>query len=186
MQDTDYYKEIQSTLRAYDQKLWQIPSLFFVAVGFIFLNFKLENEPLRNVAVLFVGFLFLLILILLYNKAHIFHVSIQKKINEFDNKFNKNDSVLIKRMPLTSMTQKEFDERLRYLEQKEKEDEQRSDLGTKPTNERARFSKIRKWLAQTTVSFWVLWSMIVVLFLVFCLLFYSFYHWIYPQMLALL
>ena len=150
VENKTYYSELQAALRSYDQKLWMIPGFFGVAVGLILNNIDLESiKLLKDGLILFIGSLFLLMLILLYNKAHIFHVSIQKKVNEFDNNFNNNirDNNRIERIPLTSMTEDELDRRINRLEAKYLED--------KKSNEGAIFNCIQKFLAKRYVSSWV-------------------------------
>jgi len=157
-EDRTFYQEAQATLRGYDQKLWLIPGLFFIAVGFIFENiiFKTQlnlEELLRNAIILFMGSLFLLILILLNNKAHVFHISIQKKINEFDEEYNNKEDVRIDRIPLTSMTIQELNLRMNILEKQFLESE-----GTKGAN----FTCIQKVLARVKVSSWIRRIMIMI------------------------
>ena len=155
-EDRIYYQEAQAALRNYDQKLWLIPGLFFVAVGFILENIMLSSKGLlQNTIILFIGSLFLLILILLNNKAHIFHISIQKKINEFDEKYNKEnlDKNKIERIPLTSMTSKKFELRLNSLER---------DFLESGGEKGAKFDFTQKSLAKVTVSWWIRWIMIII------------------------
>ena len=175
-EDKTYYQEAQATLRSYDQKLWLIPGLFFVVVGFIFENIEFSiysvglNDLIQNVIILFIGISFLLILILLYNKAHIFHVLIQKKINDFDDEKNKKKENKIKRIALTSMTPEEFKERIDLL----KEEFSKSD-GKKG----AKFDPLQKFLAERTVSTWIRWIMITVFILTVIALVFSVYTLVY-------
>jgi hypothetical protein len=99
-EDKEYYTELQAALRCYDDKIWIIPSLFFILVGIIEKN-NPDFFPW--------DLIFLLILMLFQAKANFFHIFIQKKINGFDKNF--------KRWPLSSMTKEEIDEALRELEE---------------------------------------------------------------------
>ena len=152
--DENYYKELQNTLRSYDTKLWQIPSLFFIVVGFILANLNFNSlNSIKNGVTLLLGTIFLWILILLYNKAHLFNVSTQKKTNEFDNNFNSINTSKIKRIPLISMTDKELSDRIRYLEQ-EFSDNPRGNQG-------ASFGYLQKVLGEVRVSWWLRTTMLL-------------------------
>lgn len=176
--DEIYYIALQNALTSYDQKLWQIPSLFFAAVGLIITNIKpRESSSLQNGLILLIGSLFLQILVLLYTKAHIFHVSIQKKVNEFDNQF-KEDSKNAgnpERIPLTSMTNKELEDRMYELEGEY--------LKNKKGNEGAKFSCIQKFLAKRRVSRCIRTTMLLVFLASFLssLYYFAYYfrliHW---------
>lgn len=160
MEEKDpYYPEAQNTLRSYDQKLWQIPSLFFISIGFIFQNLKLDEFTEENIWILVFGILFLLILILLYNKAHIFHVIIQKKINEIE---KSQKELGYKKVSLTSMTNHQLKVVLNGLEKEELSDP-KSNLG-------ARFNCLKKALANFRVSSWILNIMLFSLFIMIILL----------------
>ena len=144
--DKDYYNAAQSALLNYDTKLWQIPALFIALVGLLIKNIEFDFTIENGVIFLFGSFA-LFILILLHNKASIFHISITKKINEFDNKFNSiNNNQQIKRLPLTSMNDNELKVRINELERKELEKEK---------NEGAKFNCIQRFLAQRRISSWI-------------------------------
>src|SRR3989344_1021254 len=87
-------------------------------------------------------------LILLYNKAHIFHISAQKKINEFDRAHKEREPNAISRIPLTSMTRGELLSRLAELEK-----------------QGATFGNVQIFFGLLTVSWWVRTSMLVIFFL---------------------
>ncbi|HEY4525084.1 MAG TPA: hypothetical protein VJL39_01820 [Candidatus Paceibacterota bacterium] len=146
--DDIFYSEVQATLRTYDAKLWTIPGLFFTIVGFAF--FYLQNQsagPKKGVALL-LSAVAMWALILLYNKAHIFHISAQKKINEFDRAHKEREPNAISRIPLTSMTRGELLSRLAELEK-----------------QGATFGNVQIFFGLLTVSWWVRTSMLVIFFL---------------------
>jgi len=156
MEDKNYYSELQSALRNFDTKIWAIPGLFFGAVGLVMTNidFSFDKFPalIKNTIIVFFGLLFLSILLLLFYKAHFFHISIQKKVNKFDKEFNeKQDNTALKRMPITSMSARELKLRLKELE-----DDQEAEFYIAP---------IQKWLIQRTVTDWikrVMWLIFII------------------------
>jgi len=153
MKDDIYYKELHASLRSYDTQLWTIPGLFFVVAGII-----IENG--KNTTILILGLIFLAALIILFEKTHFFNMSIQKKINKFDKKFNeKQDEKGLKRMPLTSMSDRELEERLEELI-KDKESE-------------FKLSFFQKWLIRVRISSWIRNTMLLVFTFVFIFFFFQ-------------
>ena len=145
-----YYTALQSALINYDNKIWQIPGLFF-GVATLLANYIFGKPPEFGVLIISIfGSFALFILILLHNKAHIFHVSIQKKINEFDKYYSKFDKTEIKRIPITSMGAKKL--KLRFSELEVNFLNGNEDIG-------AKFNCVQKWLACLQVSWWVRWIM---------------------------
>ena len=155
MDDEIYYKELQNTLRSYDQKLWMIPGLFFVVVGLVINNLD-DNIilSLKNAIISSFGSFFLLILILLYTKAHIFHIFIQKKIKEFDDEFNSiENNERIERIPLTSMHETKVKSIMEKLEEIKKEEELKGEEGDRDAG--AGFDTFQKSVATIRVSKWM-------------------------------
>lgn len=150
LQDKEYYPELQATLRSYDEKLWQIPVLFSAVVALILSSIEFEkiiSISIKNIIVLFFGAIFLFLLILLYYKAHFFHISIQKKINQFDGEFKKGKKDRIKRIPLTSMMTSELEERLEELK--------------KTQNAGFESSPFQEWLIKRRVSSYIKFAMLL-------------------------
>jgi len=161
-QDDEYYPELQASLRSYDEKLWQIPALFSAVVALILGSIDRDNflsGSISDTIVSFFGTLFLFLLILLFYKAHFFHVSIQKKINEFDKEFNKKDTK-IKRIPLTSMASDELKDRLKNLK----------------GDDESRFASnhFQEWLIERRVSSWMKFAMLLIFTLNFLFFIFSF------------
>ena len=155
--DEAYYSELHATQRDYDSKLWQIPVLYLAALAFTVDNiFFKDILNIKNLPTYFISTLVFWILILLYNKAHVFHISIAKKINEFDVIYNEN--AVIKRMPLTTMTSSELDARIKELNE------------NKAGSTGAEIKGMKAFLAKRTVSFWVLNSMVLFFIISFTLL----------------
>ncbi|MFH1694650.1 MAG: hypothetical protein ABH880_02770 [Patescibacteria group bacterium] len=154
IKDVDYYRTAQAALLSYDSKLWQIPALFFTVVGLLIggVGFNLAS-PVDGVLYLF-GSILLWVLILLHNKAHVFHVSIAKKIDEFDSKIESK----IKRIPFTSMSKTDLNKRICELEE-------RPDVS---------FSWFQKSLASITVSKWIRRTMVTTFVCTLLLSFASF------------
>jgi len=153
LEDDDYYEELHAALRSHDNKLWMIPGLFFSVVGLIVINLNLNQSSLiKDLLLSLIGFIFLWLLLIRYNKVHLFHIFIQKKINEFDNKHNNKIKNGIKRIPLTSMRRDETKKAIQYLEKK-----------SLKSNESARFNFIQKCLAGIRVSSWIRNLMILTL-----------------------
>lgn len=100
----------------------------------------------ENFTISFFGSLGLFILILLHNKAHIFHISIAKKINELEEK-NK-----LEIFPLTSIDKDDFKIRINDLERNYLKNKKH--IG-------AKFGCVRKNLAFLTISSWVRNIMII-------------------------
>jgi hypothetical protein len=158
--DDSYYAAAQAALLNYDSKLWQIPALFFALIGLLVKDVEFCLNLENGVIFIFIS-VALLILILLHNKAHIFHVSISKKINEIDNKYNDQ----VKRIPLTSMDNQELEIRMNELERK---------FLDKEVNEGAQFNCLQKFLARERISTWIRNSMIISFIIFFLLTFACF------------
>ncbi len=152
--DKDYYNAAQAALLSYDAKLWQIPALFIALVGLLIKDSNF-NFTFQNGIIFLFGALALLILVLLHNKASIFHISISNKINEFDNFNDQNKNLQIKRIPLTSMNDEELRVRINELEKKELKKER---------NEGAEFNCVQKFLAHYRISSWIRNIMLITLF----------------------
>ena len=164
LEDDDYYEELHAALRSHDNKLWMIPGLFFSVIGLVIANLNLtEAGFLKDLLILFIGFIFLWLLLLRYNKTHIFHIFIQKKINEFDNKHNKMIKNGIKRIPLTSMHENETRRIIKDLEKRY----------SKKHNEGAKFNIIQKSLSDIRVSVWIRNLMVLTLLSLFLFIVYS-------------
>lgn len=180
--DETYYSSLQSALNSYDAKLWQIPGLFLTVAAILAANIGFTMQfpeiSFRNGLISLLAADAFLILILLHNKGHIFHISIQKKINEFDLQASDNgggDGKVPKRIPINSMDPKTLTRRLNELEMT-------SLNGDEVTG--ARFSATQKALAQVFVSGIVRWSMMVIfvatsVFSIVCLLVPLFQYLLY-------
>ncbi|HUW72096.1 MAG TPA: hypothetical protein VMV66_02850 [Candidatus Humimicrobiaceae bacterium] len=154
IKDEEYYSELQASIRSYDAKLWMIPGLFFVVVGLIIGNLDYVTLSFKNAIISFCGSFFLWILILLYTKAHIFHILIQKKIKEFDDKFNSiENNKRIERIPLTSMHEKKVKSIMEKLEKIKKEEEKKGEKGDVDAG--AGFDRFQKFIADRRVSKWI-------------------------------
>jgi|GEM_PF-5909715 hypothetical protein len=103
MEDKEYYFALQNSLEGYDAKLWQVPGLFFIVIGLLLSGLdKYDFVTIFNGIVFCIAAVLTLLLLIYYNKAHLFFLLIQEKINEFDDLFNKQQGV-IERIPLASM-----------------------------------------------------------------------------------
>jgi hypothetical protein len=165
--DNEYYSELHGALRSYDEKIWIIPGLYLVVIGLLSSNFNFsEIYSWENLIISLIITITVFILVLFYNKATIFHISIQKKINEYDNIFNDRDGDKIRRIPLTSMDRKEFDIRINELEKNELAGEK---------NEGARFNFIQLVFARRQVSMWTRNTMLTTILLAFIFFILCFY-----------
>ncbi|MCU0653072.1 MAG: hypothetical protein MUD10_02325 [Candidatus Pacebacteria bacterium] len=167
-----YYKELQATLRNYDDKLWKIPTLFFGIIALSLNGIKFHSydreDIIKNVAILLFSLIFLLWLIPLFNKAKFFHLSIQKKINELDNSIKEENKIDIKTIPLSSMNPEEFRKRMNDLEDKAFNDSQR--ISSSKFSEGATFGPIQKLLFHIIISRLIYCTMMSVWFIYFLLL----------------
>lgn len=112
----DYYKELHSASRSYNTKLWTIPGLFILVVGFIFKGLEFNSmdsfASLKNFILLVGGGVIIFMLLLQSLKDSFFQISIQKKINELEE-----SEKAIEGMPLYSATDTEITRRLQQLKE---------------------------------------------------------------------
>ena len=156
--DDLYYRELQSAARSYNTKLWTIPGLFGGLIGLIVTNLNFPEFfirsniyiELKNTIILFIGCLFGYVLILHFYKAHFYHLSIQKKIDKFDNIFNTKQCKNLERISLESTSDIKIKKRICELEF-DKED-------------KCDFTYLQKYLITEQVSPWV--KRIMIIFLV--------------------
>ena len=116
VEDKEYYSALQNSLDGYDAKLWQVPGLFFVIIGLLVNGLDKDNfwSSLINGAIFIIASILTGLLLIYYNKAHLFFLLIQEKINDFDKIYN-NKVVVIERIPLASMPQEDLISRLACL-----------------------------------------------------------------------
>jgi hypothetical protein len=154
IKDEEYYSELQASTRSYDAKLWMMPGLFFVVIGLIVGNLDYVTLSFKNAIISSCGSFFLWILILLYTKAHIFHILIQKKIKEFDDKFNsRKNNKRIERIPLTSIHEEKLKSIMGTLEKIKKEEKEKGKKGDADAG--AEFDRFQKFIADRRVSKWI-------------------------------
>jgi len=118
IEDPEYYSALQKSLDGYDAKLWQVPGLFFVIIGLLISGLDFGNNfwsSWYNGTLFIIGTILTGLLLVYYNKAQLFFLLIQEKINEFDRIYNENWKNKIERIPLASMPQKDLIFRLACL-----------------------------------------------------------------------
>lgn len=121
VEDKEYYSALQNSLNGYDAKMWQVPGLFFVIVGILVRGLDRNDfwSSWYNGIFLIVAAVLIGLLLVYYNKAHLFFLLIQEKINDFDDYYNKandsNNAKKIRRIPLSSMPPEDLISRLSCL-----------------------------------------------------------------------
>jgi len=130
----EYYTQLHSAARNYNTKLWTIPGLFIVVVGFIVDQLNIDSidkfVSLKNFIVLLFGGIIIFILLLQAHKDSFFQISIQKKINELERDLYD--------MPIYSACDAELANRIHELNQN--------------TNNHVHFSRFRECLIRMHVS----------------------------------
>ena len=111
--NNDYYRELHANLRHYDLKAWTVLASLLVVVGFAFSQIQADKDgnliSFRNAIISIVIGIVCFLLLLKFLKEHAHSIWIQKKINEFDQDFNRSSQekrVLLRRDPLFSMPSK--------------------------------------------------------------------------------